>query len=353
MSAIDPRADRVGHSNTVLRALGQIRNELEYRPISEILERAAAAHGARAEGHARGIRGDPASASSRRRPSRAGSERSREAPRASSTPPGFRYQRRRLGVVQRGADAAELDRQPVRAELVARHRAVDVRQPVRRLLRHAGRGVRRALAARGAHHHGALARRGAPAPASTHADITWDQLARRDRALDRDGRAARPDAAARARIPRSPSSRGRSPAQHDHPGGAAHEICDGDRRRRRVHARHHGRALDGRRGVGGAQGRLPGHRPPHARRAARGRHPGPLRVGLPAPAAETPTSARPVTGESHAWVEWFAGEWQGFDPTNNIDIGDRHVLVGRGRDYNDVPPLRGVYAGPVQVASCT
>ena len=37
MSAIDPRADRVGHSNTVLRALGQIRNDLEYRPVSEIL----------------------------------------------------------------------------------------------------------------------------------------------------------------------------------------------------------------------------------------------------------------------------------------------------------------------------
>ncbi|MET0673074.1 MAG: transglutaminase family protein [Microbacterium pygmaeum] len=53
-----------------------------------------------------------------------------------------------------------------------------------------------------------------------------------------------------------------------------------------------------------------------------------------------------VVGESHAWVEWFAGEWQGFDPTNRLDIGDRHVLVGRGRDYNDVPPLRGVYAGP-------
>ena len=35
-----------------------------------------------------------------------------------------------------------------------------------------------------------------------------------------------------------------------------------------------------------------------------------------------------------------------YDPTNLIDIGDRHVLVGRGRDYNDVPPLRGVYAGP-------
>lgn len=37
MSAIDPRADRVGHSNTVLRALGRIRNDLEYRPIAEIL----------------------------------------------------------------------------------------------------------------------------------------------------------------------------------------------------------------------------------------------------------------------------------------------------------------------------
>lgn len=53
----------------------------------------------------------------------------------------------------------------------------------------------------------------------------------------------------------------------------------------------------------------------------------------------------PVTGESHAWVEWFTGDWQGFDPTNNLEIGDRHVLVGRGRDYDDVPPLRGVYAG--------
>lgn len=54
----------------------------------------------------------------------------------------------------------------------------------------------------------------------------------------------------------------------------------------------------------------------------------------------------PTTGESHAWVEWFTGGWQGFDPTNNVEIGDRHVLVGRGRDYNDIPPLRGVYAGP-------
>lgn len=63
----------------------------------------------------------------------------------------------------------------------------------------------------------------------------------------------------------------------------------------------------------------------------------------PVPDAEI---GQTVAGESHAWVEWFCGSWRGFDPTNLIDIGDRHVTVGRGRDYTDVAPLRGVYAGP-------
>lgn len=53
-----------------------------------------------------------------------------------------------------------------------------------------------------------------------------------------------------------------------------------------------------------------------------------------------------VTGESHAWVEWFAGGFTGHDPTNDQDIGDRHVIIGRGRDYSDVPPIRGIYDGP-------
>lgn len=53
-----------------------------------------------------------------------------------------------------------------------------------------------------------------------------------------------------------------------------------------------------------------------------------------------------VTGESHAWVEWYAGAWRGYDPTNLAEAGELHVLVGRGRDYDDVAPLRGVYAGP-------
>jgi transglutaminase-like putative cysteine protease len=55
---------------------------------------------------------------------------------------------------------------------------------------------------------------------------------------------------------------------------------------------------------------------------------------------------QPVIGQSHAWIEWWNGEWSGFDPTNGVVVGERHVVVGRGRDYADVPPLRGVYSGP-------
>ena len=52
-----------------------------------------------------------------------------------------------------------------------------------------------------------------------------------------------------------------------------------------------------------------------------------------------------VEGQSHSWVEVWLGRWVGFDPTHGIPVGSRHVLVARGRDYDDVPPLRGVYQG--------
>ncbi len=52
-----------------------------------------------------------------------------------------------------------------------------------------------------------------------------------------------------------------------------------------------------------------------------------------------------VAGESHAWIEAWTGQWRGYDPTNDVPIGERHVSVGVGRDYADVPPLRGVIAG--------
>ncbi len=52
-----------------------------------------------------------------------------------------------------------------------------------------------------------------------------------------------------------------------------------------------------------------------------------------------------VQGQSHAWVEAWLGRWLGFDPTHGGGIGERHVVVARGRDYADVLPLKGVYHG--------
>jgi transglutaminase-like putative cysteine protease len=54
---------------------------------------------------------------------------------------------------------------------------------------------------------------------------------------------------------------------------------------------------------------------------------------------------QPVTGESHAWVEWWDGGWTSFDPTNAVEVATRHVTLGRGRDYGDVPPFKGIFSG--------
>lgn len=47
---------------------------------------------------------------------------------------------------------------------------------------------------------------------------------------------------------------------------------------------------------------------------------------------------------SHAWAAvWIPGDrWIAFDPTNDKLVDERHVTVAWGRDYDDVPPLRGV-----------
>jgi transglutaminase-like putative cysteine protease len=57
------------------------------------------------------------------------------------------------------------------------------------------------------------------------------------------------------------------------------------------------------------------------------------------------TIGEEITGESHAWVEVWTGKWWSYDPTNACPVGERHVAVGRGRDYSDVPPVKGIYAG--------
>jgi transglutaminase-like putative cysteine protease len=52
-----------------------------------------------------------------------------------------------------------------------------------------------------------------------------------------------------------------------------------------------------------------------------------------------------VVGESHAWVEYWAGSWLPCDPTSGAPVAERHVVVARGRDYTDIPPLKGIYHG--------
>ncbi len=51
------------------------------------------------------------------------------------------------------------------------------------------------------------------------------------------------------------------------------------------------------------------------------------------------------SGESHAWVEFWAGHWIAADPSSLKPVGERHVIVAHGRDYGDVRPLSGIYSG--------
>ena len=50
---------------------------------------------------------------------------------------------------------------------------------------------------------------------------------------------------------------------------------------------------------------------------------------------------------THAWVEALLPElgWVGFDPTNDLVAGDRHIRTAIGRDYKDVPPTHGNFRG--------
>ena len=55
-----------------------------------------------------------------------------------------------------------------------------------------------------------------------------------------------------------------------------------------------------------------------------------------------------VRVQTHAWFEAAVPDhgWLPLDPTNRLAVGRQHVKIGHGRDYDDVPPLRGVYSGP-------
>ncbi len=54
-----------------------------------------------------------------------------------------------------------------------------------------------------------------------------------------------------------------------------------------------------------------------------------------------------VTVQTHAWIEAAlpGSGWWALDPTNGGPVGERHVVIGCGRDYGDVPPVRGAFMG--------
>ncbi|MGL6236784.1 MAG: transglutaminase family protein [Segniliparus sp.] len=54
-----------------------------------------------------------------------------------------------------------------------------------------------------------------------------------------------------------------------------------------------------------------------------------------------------VEGRTWAWFEAWYGAWRGFDPVSGAPITERHIAVGQGRDYADVPPIKGIYTGGV------
>ena len=79
-------------------------------------------------------------------------------------------------------------------------------------------------------------------------------------------------------------------------------------------------------------------------------------LGLPARYVSGYIRTRPPPGrvarrgadQSHAWVgAWLGPEhgWIDLDPTNNLVVQDEHVVLGWGRDYGDISPVRGVLLG--------
>ncbi len=79
-------------------------------------------------------------------------------------------------------------------------------------------------------------------------------------------------------------------------------------------------------------------------------------LGLPARYVSGYIRTRPPPGratrrgadQSHAWVGAWLGPahgWIDLDPTNDLVVQDEHVVLGWGRDYGDISPVRGVLLG--------
>jgi transglutaminase-like putative cysteine protease len=60
-----------------------------------------------------------------------------------------------------------------------------------------------------------------------------------------------------------------------------------------------------------------------------------------------PPGRPPLEGADamHAWVAVWCGEeagWRGLDPTNDLLVGEDHIVLALGRDYADIAPVDGV-----------
>ena len=79
-------------------------------------------------------------------------------------------------------------------------------------------------------------------------------------------------------------------------------------------------------------------------------------LGLPARYCSGYVRTRPPPGQqrrqgadqSHAWVGCWLGPahgWVDLDPTNDLVVSDEHLLLGWGRDFADVSPVKGILLG--------
>lgn len=76
-------------------------------------------------------------------------------------------------------------------------------------------------------------------------------------------------------------------------------------------------------------------------------------IGIPARYVSGYLRTQPPEGQArlegadamHAWVSvWCGGNlgWVELDPTNGIEVNTDHIVVGYGRDYTDVSPIKGM-----------
>jgi transglutaminase-like putative cysteine protease len=78
-------------------------------------------------------------------------------------------------------------------------------------------------------------------------------------------------------------------------------------------------------------------------------------LGLPARYVSGYLRTRPPEGKprlvgadaSHAWFSIFCPGtgWVDFDPTNNVQPAEEHIVVAYGRDFGDVSPVAGILTG--------